>query len=198
MPGPRQKLSVLEGNGRKHLSKTEKAQRAAQEVNLPKPDKMPVPKWLPKEYRTAYRNLSKQLLEADMGMAVLDADTVARYVVAVALYDQTTQQVNDLMIHAEERSNKLMDKLGEALAEQKPDPVELAEMLEHLVAAKATTGKALAAAVKNQNTYFTQARACANDMGMTITSRCRLILPESSQPKEPNAFEEMLRRKMQG
>lgn len=198
MAGPREKLSVLEGKGRKHLSEQEKAQRAAQEINLPKPDKMPVPKWLPKEYRTAYRNLSKQLLEADMGMAVLDADTVARYVVAVALYDQMTQQVNDLMIHAEERSDKLMDKLGEALAEQKPDPVELAEMLEHLVAAKAATGKALAAAVKNQNTYFTQARACANDMGMTITSRCRLVLPESSQPKEPNAFEEMLRRKMQG
>ena len=133
-----------------------------------------------------------------MGMAVLDADTVARYVVAVALYDQMTQQVNDLMIHAEERSDKLMDKLGEALATQQPDPVELAEMLEHLVAAKAATGKALAAAVKNQNTYFTQARACANDMGMTITSRCRLVLPESSQPKEVNPLEEMLRRKMQG
>lgn len=198
MPGPRQKLSVLEGTGNKHLSKSEKAQRAAQEINLPKPLKMPVPKWLPTQYRTAYRKLSKQLLEVDIGVAELDADTVARYVVAVALYDQMTQQVNDLMIHAEERSDKLMDKLGEALAEQKPDPVELAEMLEHLVAAKAATGKALAAAVKNQNTYFTQARACANDMGMTITSRCRLVLPESSQPKEPNAFEEMLRRKMQG
>lgn len=197
MPGPRQKLSVLEGKGRKHLSEQEKAQRDAQEIKLPKPSKMPVPKWLPKEYRTAYRNLAKQLLEVDLGVAVLDADTVARYVVAVALYDQMTQQVNDLMIHAEERSDKLMDKLGEALATQQPDPVELAEMLEHLVAAKAATGKALAAAVKNQNTYFTQARACANDMGMTITSRCRLVLPESSQPKEPNAFEEMLRRKMQ-
>lgn len=198
MPGPRQKLSVLEGNGRKHLSKTEKAQRAAQEVNLPKPAKLPVPKWLPPQYRTAYRKLSKQLLAVDMGVAELDADTVARYVVSVALYDQMTQQVNDLMIHAEERSDKLMDKLGEALAAQQPDPVELAEMLEHLVAAKAATGKALAAAVKNQNTYFTQARACANDMGMTITSRCRLVLPESSQPKEPNAFEDMLRRKMPG
>ena len=28
MPGPRQKLIVLEANGRKHLSKSEKAQRA--------------------------------------------------------------------------------------------------------------------------------------------------------------------------
>lgn len=51
---------------------------------------------------------------------------------------------------------------------------------------------------KVQQRFFQQARACANAMGMTITSRCRLVLPESSQPKEPNAFEEMLRRKMQG
>lgn len=198
MPGPRQKLSVLEGKGRKHLSEQEKAQRDAQEINLPKPSKMPVPKWLPMQYRSAYRKLSKQLLEVDMGVSELDADTVARYVVAVALYDQMTQQIHELMIHAQERSAKLMDKLGEALAEQQPDPVELTKMLEHLVAAKAATGKALAAAVKNQNTYFTQARACANDMGMTITSRCRLILPESCQPKETNPLEEMLRRKMQG
>lgn len=160
MPGPRQKLSVLEGNGRKHLSKTEKAQRAAQEVNLPKPDKMPVPKWLPKEYRTAYRNLSKQLLEADMGMAVLDADTVARYVVAQANY------------------TAVLPLVQKAMTEE-----DVAMLKEY---------------TKAQNTYFTQARACANDMGMTITSRCRLVLPESSQPKETNAFEEMLRRKMQG
>lgn len=160
MPGPRQKLSVLEGKGRKHLSKSEKAQRAAGEINVQKPDKMPVPEWLPKDYRTAYRRLSRQLLEADMGVAGLDADTVARYVVAQANY------------------TAMLPLVQKAMAED-----DVAMLKEY---------------TKAQNTYFTQARACANDMGMTITSRCRLVLPESSQPKEPNAFEEMLRRKMQG
>ena len=28
-----------------------------------------------------------------------------------------------------------------------------------------------------QDRYFKQARACANDMGLTITSRCRLVVP---------------------
>ena len=32
MPGPRQSLEVLEGKGRKHLSRSERAQRAAGEV----------------------------------------------------------------------------------------------------------------------------------------------------------------------
>ena len=38
MPGPRQSLEVLEGKGRKHLSRSERAQRAAGEVR-PAPPK---------------------------------------------------------------------------------------------------------------------------------------------------------------
>ena len=90
MPGPRQKLSVLEGNGRKHLSKAEKAQRAQQEVNLPKPKSLRVPKWLPEAYRKEFRALARELLAADMGAAQLDADTLGRYVVAQAQYMAVT------------------------------------------------------------------------------------------------------------
>ena len=46
---------------------------------------------------------------------------------------------------------------------------------------------------KIQDTCFKQARSCANDMGMTITSRCRLVVPEGAKKTEPNAFEELLR-----
>lgn len=35
-----------------------------------------------------------------------------------------------------------------------------------------------------QDRYFKQARACANDMGLTVTSRCRLVVPEGLKPKE--------------
>lgn len=82
MPGPRQKLSVLEANGRKHLSKAEKAARAAREVELPKPAKMRVPRWLPEHLKADFRALAKELLAADMGAAQLDRDTVGRYLVA--------------------------------------------------------------------------------------------------------------------
>ncbi len=37
---------------------------------------------------------------------------------------------------------------------------------------------------KIQERYFKQARNCANDMGLTITSRCRLMVPESRQETE--------------
>lgn len=158
MPGPRQKLSVLEGNGRKHLSKAEKAQRAAQEVDLPKPKTMRLPKWLPQEYRKEFRALAKELLEANLGAAQLDRDTLGRYVVAQANYTAT------LVI------------TQAALADQ--------------------DGTTLREATKIQDTYFKQARACANDLGMTITSRCRLVLPEGARPKEQNPFERMLEERM--
>ena len=38
---------------------------------------------------------------------------------------------------------------------------------------------------KIQERYFKQARACANDIGLTVTSRCRLVVPQSTgQPTE--------------
>ncbi len=158
IPGPRQRLSVLEGNGRKHLSKAEKAQRAAQEVDLPKPKTLRVPKWLPEGNRKEFRALAKELLAADLGAAQLDADTLGRYVVAQANYTQTLA-----IVHA-------------ALADQ--------------------DGDALKEATKVLDTYFKQARACANDLGLTITSRCRLVLPEGAKPKEKNAFEQMMEERM--
>ena len=43
-----------------------------------------------------------------------------------------------------------------------------------------------------QKTYFEQARACANDLGMTITSRCRLVVPEGAQKQEENPFLQLM------
>ena len=158
MPGPRQRLSVLEGNGRKHLSKSEKTQRAAQEVDLPKPAKMRVPKWLPEYLKADFRALAKELLAADMGAAQLDRDTLGRYVVAQHQFTAVCKLVQD------------------ALDQEDVDQVN-----------KWT---------KAQKSYFEQARACANDLGMTITSRCRLVLPEGGRPKEPNPFERMMEERM--
>ena len=43
MPGPRQSLEVLEGKGRKHLSRSERAQRAAGEVRAKAPKQIRAP-----------------------------------------------------------------------------------------------------------------------------------------------------------
>ena len=43
-----------------------------------------------------------------------------------------------------------------------------------------------------QDRYFKQARACANDLGLTISSRCRLVAPEAPERPEDNPFMRML------
>ena len=154
MPGPRQKLSVLEANGRKHLSKAEKAARAAREVELPKPAKMRVPRWLPEHLKADFRALAKELLAADMGAAQLDRDTVGRYLVAQHQFTAACRMVQD------------------ALDQEDPDLVN-----------KWT---------RAQKAYFAQARACANDLGLTITSRCRLVVPEGAQKQEENPFLQLM------
>lgn len=45
-----------------------------------------------------------------------------------------------------------------------------------------------------QERYFKQARNCANDMGLTVTSRCRLVLPAGAKQEgeEKNPFLQLI------
>lgn len=45
-----------------------------------------------------------------------------------------------------------------------------------------------------QHKYFQQCRACANDLGMTISSRCQLVVPKA-EPREENPFETLLKNR---
>ena len=98
MPGPRQRLSVLEANGRKHLSKAEKAERAGQEVTLPKACKNESTQVAAGSISKAdFRALAKELLAADMGAAQLDRDTLGRYVAAQHQFTAACRMVQDAL-----------------------------------------------------------------------------------------------------
>lgn len=45
-----------------------------------------------------------------------------------------------------------------------------------------------------QDRYFKQARGCANDLGLTVTSRCRLVLPPK-QDGDVDEFTQLLQRR---
>lgn len=153
MPGPRQPTDVIVANGRKHLSKTEEAERREREPKVPKPKTAKPPKWLPEALKPDFRALGKRLIAVGL-YTDLDADTLGRYLVAQHQWLIATQQTES------------------ALAEKPPD-LEQADAWGRL-----------------QDRYFKQARNCANDMGLTVTSRCRLVVPESSNQKgeEDNPF----------
>lgn len=48
---------------------------------------------------------------------------------------------------------------------------------------------------KIQERYFKQCRSCANDLGLTISSRCRLVVPATKEPpKKENKFSKFEKR----
>lgn len=153
MPGPRQPTDVILANGRKHLSKSEEAERRRREPNVSKPKTARPPKWLPEALKRDFRALGKRLIAAGL-YTDLDADTLGRYLVAQHQWLIATRQTEA------------------ALGAVPPDQEE-ADRWGRL-----------------QDRYFKQARNCANDMGLTVTSRCRLVVPESAKQsgEEDNPF----------
>lgn len=43
--------------------------------------------------------------------------------------------------------------------------------------------------MKNQDKAFKQCRQCASDLGLTISSRCKLVVPQPKEEKKTNKFE---------
>lgn len=46
-----------------------------------------------------------------------------------------------------------------------------------------------------QNKYFAQCRECASDLGLTISSRCKLVVPQKEDPAEADPFLKLLEGK---
>lgn len=156
MAGTRLPTDVVKSRGKKHLSRAEEQERRAQEVKLPKPKKIKPPVWLPESLKEDFRKLAKALLEADMGAAQLDADTIGRYLVAQRQYVAASVQVQDFLDQEDAENAGTWSKL--------------------------------------QESYFKQCRNCANDMGLTITSRCRLVVPRAEEEPE-DEFTAYLKRR---
>ena len=156
MAGTRQPTDVVVANGRKHLSKTEEAERRAGEVKVPRPKTIKVPKWVPEQLKGDFRRLGKQLLACGL-YTDLDADTLGRYLVAQHQWLIATGEAEKALA---QRDQENADGWG-----------------------------------KIQERYFKQARNCANDMGLTVTSRCRLVVPDTGKQatEDSNPMLELIR-----
>ena len=156
MPGPRQPLVVIEGKGKKHLTKKEKLERAEREVKAEKPKYVLAPDYLPQELREKFKSISRQLLALDI-FSKLDRDSLAMYLIARSQYVQATEHVQRALEAG--KTEAVSDWAGV------------------------------------QDKFFKQARACANDLGLTVTSRCRLVLPQKKDEDEGDEMEKLFSRR---
>lgn len=159
MARPREPVALIEAKGKKHLTKAEIAEREAAEVQ-PCTDDIVAPSYLTAAQKKKFNKLAWQLQKIKI-MGETDCETLARYVTAQELYVQT---VKDLR----------------AIHRQKPKGMDAsalvlwAELLDKLD--------------KRQDRYFKQATTAARDLGLTISSRCKLQVPVREETPKQNKF----------
>ena len=159
MARPRQPIDLLEAKGKKHLTKKEKEDRKTSEV-VPCTDGIVAPAYLTAAEKNQFYLLADQLQKIKI-MGETDTEALARYVTAQGLYEQA---VKDLR-----RAQKGLPKEAEAM-----DLIQWAELLEKLD--------------KRVDRYYKQATSAASKLGLTITDRCRLVVPKSDEAPKVNKF----------
>jgi P27 family predicted phage terminase small subunit len=159
MGRPMQPIALVEAKGKKHLTKSEIAERKAREVQ-PIAENIIAPSYLNKSQKNEFDKIANQLLKIKI-MGETDIDALARYVVANTSYIHSTRQLRKKVV--------------------KDSPTQYE------------------AWSKVQERYFKQCRACAQDLGLTISSRCKLVVPEAkeSAPKA-NKFKQFEKSRVVG
>lgn len=159
MARPRQPLALIEAKGRKHLTKAEKEERRANEVQ-PCTDDLTAPTYLTAAQRRQFDKLAGQLVKIKI-MGETDVDALARYITAQALYEQSVKELRKI---------------------QKQRPKDAA--LEDLV----MWTDMLSGLDKRVDRYYKQAASAASALGLTITSRCKLVAPKPAEAPPENKF----------
>lgn len=97
------------------------------------------------------------------------------------------------------KSLKIMSELDEdCLARYilaKSNYVKITKKLNSIISKKETTIETLSNVAALQDKFFKQCRATANDLGLTISSRCKLIMPPTApEPTKDNKFNKYLKK----
>jgi P27 family predicted phage terminase small subunit len=161
MARPRQPVDLLLYKGKKNLTKAEIDERKAQEVKAPN-DKVRPPTYLPKDLKREFKKISDELVSIGI-MSNLDVDALARFLFSKKMYLEVTNEMLDmgptkLVIDTDTGEEKLV----------KNDTYS-----ELLI---------------DQDKLFKQCRQSASDLGLTISSRCKLVIPtKDEKPPETEA-----------
>lgn len=161
MAGQRQPTQLVLAKGKKHFTEDELAERLAREVQ-PCTDGIEAPRYLTAKQKKQFDKLAEQLKKIKI-MGETDVDALARYVTAQALYEDAVKELRKLD----------KDRPKDRDAEGYYRDLEIWSALYDL-------------AIKRQDRYFKQSQTAARDLGLTISSRCKLQVPvpKTGAPKE--------------
>lgn len=167
MARPREPIDLIAAKGRKHLTIEEYKERKQAEVMATADDIKP-PTFLSKKEREKFGELAGQLAEMKI-MSNLDCDVLARYIRAETEYVKVTKQLQKIKFLPDRKS----------MATEEEQLVEQYARYNFLSKIQARLMKAC-----NEN---------ARELGLTISSRCRLVVPKEEEDKPQNKFLEHAR-----
>ncbi|WP_211750350.1 phage terminase small subunit P27 family [Paenibacillus sp. Marseille-Q4541] len=173
MAGQRQPINLLLIKGNKNLTKKEIEERKKQEIKAPA-DKVRAPSYLSKEHKKEFNKIAAELQKIEI-ISNLDVDALARYIISRALYLKITDQLlyrDPIRIYDVNESDQID---GELI----PNTTTL-EMASEVFSDLLNT----------QDKLFKQCRQAASDLGLTIASRCRLVVPKAPAKGEPSPFDQ--------
>lgn len=148
--------------GKKHLTKKEIQERLNTEVT-PCTDDLSAPKYLTAAERTRFDRIASQLAKLGI-LGETDTETLARYITSQTQYEKTTKELRVLL-------KKSPDPKSETYTAELDIWIEQQERL-----------------AKLQDRYFKQAQTAASALGLTISSRCKLVAPQPEEAPKVNKF----------
>jgi P27 family predicted phage terminase small subunit len=164
--GARQPVQVILANGKKHLTKAEIEERLSSEPT-PCTDDLTAPAYLSAHEKKRFKKIADQLDKLNV-MGETDTETLARYVTAQTQYEKTTKELRAVL------NSRPKEKAFEEPA-----------LYMHALATWIEMQTALA---KLQDRYFKQAHSAATSLGLTISARCKLVVPKAAEEPKQNKF----------
>lgn len=155
----KQPINLIIAKGKKHLTKAEIEERQRTEITTDHINVKP-PDYLNEEEIKEFYRISKILL--DIGIITeLDEDCLAHYLISNTSYIKYTKKIR-----------ALEDELLEAKRTDR----------------KAKLKSEIDTYLTYQDKALKQCRACANDLGLSISSRAKLVMPQPKEEKKENKF----------
>ena len=155
----KQPINLVIAKGKKHLTKAEIEERQKTEITTDHTNVKP-PDYLNEEEVKEFYRISGIFL--DIGIITeLDEDCLAHYLVSNSSYIKYTKKIR-----------ALEDELLEAKRTDR----------------KAKLKSEIDTYLTYQDKALKQCRACANDLGLSISSRAKLVMPQPKEEKKENKF----------
>ena len=148
MARPREPIDLIKAKGKKNLTKAEYEERKAQEITVPFTDIQP-PSFLPRTFHKEFYEISDKLKAIGI-MTELDTVSLAQYLIAKQNYISYTAMLLKIIKRNSDPNRQFLSE---------DDVIENTKI------------QAL------QDRALRQCQSCARDLGLTITSRCRIVVP---------------------